>query len=155
MERTDMRLMRIGEVSQLSGLPVRTIHYYEERGLSQPASRTDAGYRLYGPEELALLRFVDRAKLLGLTLEEIRELVSGASECNRGEIAPELERLLGEKIRETDQRMAELAAVKENLLYYQRRLTETGPEELCGDETSFCGCIDGVTKDRRCSPAST
>ena len=140
-----MRLMRIGEVARLSGLPVRTVHYYEDRGLLEPASRTEAGYRLYGDEELAQLRFVDRAKLLGLTLEEIRPLVGLAAGCNNGEVVPVLERLLEEKLVETERRMAELAAFKENLLYYQRRITGSTPEELCGEKTSFCGCVDRVT----------
>jgi DNA-binding transcriptional MerR regulator len=136
--------MRIGELSQLSGLPVRRIHYYEDRGLLQPAARTEAGYRLYGEEELARLKFVERAKLLGLTLEQIRELVSLASDCNKGEIVPDLKDLLADKLDETERRMHELAAFKENLLYYQSQLTDTEPEELCGDRASFCGCLDSV-----------
>lgn len=154
-----MKLMQIGEVSRLSGLPVRTVHYYEDRGLLEPASRTEAGYRLYGQEELARLRFITRAKLLGLTLEETRKMVGLAAGCNRGEIVPDLEETLQEKLRETERRMEELAAFKENLLYYQRRLTETEPEELCGEEASFCGCVDAVTapssEDRRCSSTPT
>lgn len=154
-----MKLMQIGEVSRLSGLPVRTVHYYEDRGLLEPDSRTGAGYRLYGQEELARLRFISRAKLLGLTLEETRKLVSLAAGCNRGEIVPDLEETLREKLRETERKMEELAAFKENLLYYQRRLTETEPEELCGEEASFCGCVDAVTapgsEDRTCSSTPT
>lgn len=142
--QTDTRLMRIGEVSRLSGLPVRRVHYYEDRGLLQPAARTGAGYRLYGEEELARLKFVERAKLLGLTLEQIRELVSLASGCNKGEIVPELKDLLADKLDETERRMRELAAFRENLLYYQSQLAATEPKELCGDGASFCGCLDGV-----------
>ncbi|WP_053057853.1 MerR family transcriptional regulator [Rubrobacter aplysinae] len=140
-----MKLMQIGEVSRLSGLPVRTVHYYEDRGLLEPASHTEAGYRLYGREELAQLRFISRAKLLGLTLEETRKLVALAEGCNRGEIVPDLEETLREKLRETERKMEELSAFKENLLYYERQLSETGPAELCGEEASFCGCVDAVT----------
>ncbi len=107
MERTRMRLMQIGEVSRLSGLPVRTVHYYEQRGLLEPATRTEAGYRLYGPEEVARLRFISRAKLLGLTLEETRKLVGLAAGCNRGEIVPDLEEILQEKLQEAVRRMEE------------------------------------------------
>ena len=140
-----MKLMQIGEVSRLSSLPVRTVHYYEDRGLLEPASRTGAGYRLYGQEELARLRFISRAKLLGLTLEKTRKLVALAAGCNRGESVPDLEETLREKLRETERKMEELSAFKENLLYYQRRLTETEPGDLCGDEASFCGCVDAMT----------
>src|SRR5215216_5906796 len=77
--------------------------------------------RLYGAEEVARLEFVKRAKLLGLTLEEIRELVSLAADCNEGELVPRLEEVLTEKLRETDRKIAELSAFRNNLLYYRRR----------------------------------
>ncbi len=67
--------MKIGDVARLSGLPVKRIRYYERRGLLEPATRSEAGYRVYGAEEVARLEFIKRAKLLGLTLKEIRELV--------------------------------------------------------------------------------
>lgn len=73
MEREDERLL-IGEVARLTGFPAKTLRYYEEIGLVQPASRTEAGYRLYGQEEVARLEFVRQAKLIGLKLEEIKEL---------------------------------------------------------------------------------
>lgn len=140
-----MPLIKVGEVARLTGLPVRTIHYYEQRGLLEPAARSEAGYRLYGVEEVARLKFINRAKLLGLTLEEIRELVSLAAECNRGEIMPRLEEILEEKLDETERKMAELSAFKENLLYYRYRLSENEPTESCSVEASFCGCIETVT----------
>lgn len=139
------QLMKIGEAARLSGVAVRTVHYYEGRGLLEPAARTDAGYRLYGQEEVAQLRFIQRAKLLGLTLEEIRGLVSAAAGCNRGEIIPHLQKLLQEKVEETERRMEELGAFRENLLYYQRRISGTDPERSCGAEASFCGCLESVT----------
>lgn len=138
-------MIKVGEVARLTGLPVRTIHYYEQRGLLEPAARSEAGYRLYGVEEVARLKFINRAKLLGLTLEEIRELVSLAADCNRGEIMPRLEEILEEKLDETERKMAELSAFKENLLYYRRQLSENEPTESCSVEASFCGCIETVT----------
>lgn len=140
-----MPLIKVGEVARLAGLPVRTIHYYEQRGLLEPAARSEAGYRLYGPEEVARLKFINRAKLLGLTLEEIRDLASLAADCNRGEIMPRLEEVLEEKLDETERKIAELSAFKENLLYYRRRLSENEPTESCSVEASFCGCIETVT----------
>ena len=71
----DSRL-KIGELARQTGLSIKTIRYYESRGLLEQPPRTEGGYRLYGPEEVARLWFVQRAKLLGLTLEEIRELDS-------------------------------------------------------------------------------
>ncbi len=140
-----MKMVRVGEVARLVDLPVRTVHYYEQRGLLESAARSETGYRLYGREEISRLTFIKRAKLLGLTLEEIREVVSLAAQCNRGEILPRLEEVMEEKLEETDRKMAELAAFKENLLYYQVRLSEANPAESCGVEASFCGCMDAVT----------
>lgn len=140
-----MRLMRIGEFARLSGLSLRTVQYYEKRGLVEPVERTEAGYRLYGEEELARLWFVKRAKLLGLTLEEIRELVSLAAGCNRGEIFPRLQEIVEEKLEETERKIGELSAFKENLLYYEERLAEADPVESCEIETSFCGCLEAAT----------
>jgi DNA-binding transcriptional MerR regulator len=94
MERTDAELLKIGQLARLTGLPVKRIHYYERRGLLEPSARSETGYRLYGAEEVARLEFIKRAKLLGLTLEEIRELVGLAARCNEGEIVPRLEEVL-------------------------------------------------------------
>lgn len=143
--RTGERLLKVGEVARLTGLSVKTLHHYEERGLAEPVGRTETGYRLYGEEEVARLKFIRRAKLLGLALEEIRELISLAAGCNRGEILPRLEEVLEEKLEETERKMGELAAFKENLLYYRERLAEADPEESCDLETSFCGCLEAAT----------
>ncbi len=89
-KRAGERLLTVGEVARLTGLSVKALHHYEEKGLVPPAERTEAGYRLYGEEEVARLEFVKRAKLLGLTLEEVRELVSLAAGCNKGELVPTL-----------------------------------------------------------------
>jgi DNA-binding transcriptional MerR regulator len=148
MELAKTPTLRIGDVARLTRLPVKTIHYYERRGLLEPAARSEAGYRLYGPEEVARLEFVKRAKLLGLTLEEIRELVELAVRCNAGEIVPRLYDVLDDKLRETEQKLAELSAFRENLLYYRERaedLKDCVPAARYCEDVSFCGCLDAVT----------
>ncbi len=143
--RTGEQLLKVGEVARLTGLSVKTLHHYEERGLAEPVGRTETGYRLYGEEEVARLKFIKRAKLLGLTLEETKELISLAAGCNGGEIMPRLEKVLEEKLEETERKMGELAAFKENLLYYRERVAEADPGESCDLETSFCGCLEAAT----------
>lgn len=143
--RAGERLLKVGEVARLTGLSVKTLHHYEERGLAEPTRRTETGYRLYGEEAVARLKFIKRAKLLGLTLEEIKELVSLAAGCNRGEILPRLEDVLEDKLEEAERKMRELAAFKDSLLYYRERLAEADPEESCDLETSFCGCLEAAT----------
>ena len=147
MEREDERWLLIGEVARLTGFPTKTLRYYEEIGLVRPASRTEAGYRLYGPEEVARLGFVRQAKLIGLKLEEIKELFGLAAEGKRGEVVHRLEGILEAKMEETRQRMAELAEFQKHLLHYRRRTLEAAPAESCGcgDGLDFCGCLEAVT----------
>jgi DNA-binding transcriptional MerR regulator len=68
--------MRIGELAKATGLTVQTIRYYEARGLLPPHRRTEGGYRIFGPEDVERLRFIKRAQRLGLSLEEIREVLA-------------------------------------------------------------------------------
>jgi DNA-binding transcriptional MerR regulator len=149
MEFTQTKPLKIGDLSRLSGLSIKTIHYYERRGLLEQPPRTESGYRLYGPEEVARLRFVQRAKLLGLTLEEIRELVELATRCNHGEIVPRLEEVLRAKLEETERKMTELSAFRQNLLYYRKRagdLKDRVPADRYCEDVSFCGCLEAVTE---------
>ena len=131
MEREDERPLLIGEVARLTGFSTNTLRFYEELGLVRPA-RTEAGYRLYGPEELARLGFVKQAKLIGLGLDEIAELVGLAAEGKQGEVVHRLEGILEAKMEETRQRMAELAEFQEHLLHYRRRTLEADPAEAAG-----------------------
>src|SRR5918995_1184943 len=108
MEIAQDRRLRIGELADQTGLTIKTIRYYEKRGLLEQPPRTEGGYRLYGPEEVARLRFVQRGKLLGLTLEEIKKLVELAARCNEGEIVPRLEEVLAAKLQETERKIEEL-----------------------------------------------
>jgi MerR family transcriptional regulator, copper efflux regulator len=71
-----MRLLKIGEVSEMSGFPVKTIRYYEEIGLLAPTvERSESHYRLFLPEVLNRLSFIRRSQSLGLTLKEIQKIL--------------------------------------------------------------------------------
>jgi Hg(II)-responsive transcriptional regulator len=78
--------MKIGTVARKAGFSVDTVRYYERRGLINPATRSASGYRQYSTEDIRRLRFIQHAKELGFTLEEIRQLLalrSGGSDCTR------------------------------------------------------------------------
>ena len=68
-------LLSIGELSSRTGLPVRTIRFYSDSGVVPPARRTDAGYRLYGPDALARLGLVRTLRDLGVDLATIRRVL--------------------------------------------------------------------------------
>ena len=77
--------MKIGELAQLTGTKVETIRYYERAGLLAEPGRTAGNYRAYGPDHLARLSFIRRARDLGFTLDQVRELLAladdGARSC--------------------------------------------------------------------------
>jgi DNA-binding transcriptional MerR regulator len=64
--------MKIGELARRSGLPVKTLRYYEDFGLLPARGRSVGGYRLFGEESLRRLEFIRRLKTLGLSLEDIQ-----------------------------------------------------------------------------------
>ena len=91
-------LLKIGEVARLVDVPAKTLRYYEDIGLISPVGRPDSGYRLYGWRELEQIEFIRRAKLMGLTLEQIRELVEVAEEGLPGGVLRHLDGILEQKL---------------------------------------------------------
>jgi Cu(I)-responsive transcriptional regulator len=68
-------LMDIGRASKASGVSVKMIRHYEATGLLPKVARTLANYRVYTPNDVHVLRFIRRARDLGFSMEEIRELL--------------------------------------------------------------------------------
>lgn len=68
--------MKIGQVSESSGVSQRMIRHYEKIGLIAPASRRDSGYRDYDQRDVHTLQFIGRARDLGFPIEEIRHLLA-------------------------------------------------------------------------------
>jgi len=80
-------MLKIGEAAAKTGLPVKTIRYYDDIGLLTPTvERSDAGYRLFTPQVIDRLAFIKRAQSLGLRLEEVKEILTihdrGLLPCN-------------------------------------------------------------------------
>jgi DNA-binding transcriptional MerR regulator len=101
------RFLKIGEVASSSGLSVKTIRYYEEIGLLAPAvARSHSGYRLFNPQTLVRLAFIKRAQALGLSLNEIKDILgvhdSGQLPCG------EMKQHLQEKVRAISDQIAAL-----------------------------------------------
>ena len=105
--------MKIGELAQRAGVSIDTVRYYERQGLLPLPDRQASGYRQYVPADVARLRFVRRAKALGFTLEEIRDLLalSGQREGDMGR----LKAAAAEKLADVEQRLDELTRIRDGL----------------------------------------
>ncbi len=71
--------LQIGEVARRAGVSIRTVRFYEEKGLFSPASCTSGGIRLYTGRDVNRLIFIRRLKMLGLSIEEIKLCLGAAS----------------------------------------------------------------------------
>ena len=75
-----VRMLRIGQLATKTGFTPKTLRYYEDLGLVRPDGRSESGYRLYGDAAVERLRFVNRARALGLRLEDIRRILEISDE---------------------------------------------------------------------------
>src|SRR5207253_5130054 len=97
--------LQIGEVAARFGVTIDTVRYYERRKLLPCASRSTGGFRLFLPETVERVRFIKHAQEMGLSLEEITQLLAtrgGAAECQK------VRDLLYSKLAELDERMKKM-----------------------------------------------
>ncbi len=104
--------MKIGEASELSGLPAKTIRYYEDIGLVQ-SSRRQNGYRDYTRQDVHRLRFIQRARRLGFTVEQCRTLLSLYSDPDR--TSADVRALAQSHLEEIEIKIQELAGMRDTL----------------------------------------
>ncbi len=71
-----MRTLSIGQIARQGGVGVETVRFYERQGLLEKPSRSESGYRKYPPEAVSRLHFIKKAKEVGFSLKEIKELLS-------------------------------------------------------------------------------
>ncbi len=104
--------MNISDAAGLSGLPPRTIRYYERIGLIDPARR-DSGYRDFSEADARRLAFLARARGLGFSIEECRALLDLYDD--RGRASADVRRIASDHLAEVDRKIAELRALREAL----------------------------------------
>lgn len=113
----------IGVLSRMVNLSQRTIRYYEEIGLLHSVRRIENGKRVYTDDDVRRLKFINRLKMLGLSLAEMVELEKiYRSHRNNRDILPKLMEILDERARQIDDRILQLSALKKEVREYQQRL---------------------------------
>ncbi|MGE5283556.1 MAG: MerR family transcriptional regulator [Actinomycetota bacterium] len=123
MARVTVGTYAIGEISRLVDLSQRTIRYYEEIGLLHSVRRIENGKRVYTDDDVRRLKFINRLKVLGLSLAEMVELEKiYRKQRNNREILPKLLDILDQRAAQIDERVAQLAALKKEIREYQQRL---------------------------------
>ncbi len=107
------RTLKISELAKRASVGAKAIRFYEAKGVLPSPSRGENGYRLYSPETADVLRFIKQAQGLGLTLEEIKEIMvirqGGRPPCAH------VHRLLNEKALELDRKLRDLLQVRRRI----------------------------------------
>jgi len=131
--------LRISGLAARTGFTPSTLRYYEQVGLLAASERSSGGYRLYDEAAVARLRFIDRAKQLGLPLEEIRELVAVRDGGLCAHVQDRLRAHITAKAAEVQARIEDLTAFAGQLDTARMALTAPAPDGPCGEG---CGCAD-------------
>lgn len=130
--------MNIGEASKATGISVKMLRYYEEIGLVRPALRAYSGYRVYSDRNVAMLRFVRRARDLGFQVKQIASLLDLWQDGGRA--SADVKTLALDHVRDLEKRRRELDEMIGTLQHLARHchgdarpdcpiLTELGAEE--------------------------
>ena len=129
--------LTIGDAASRSGVPAKTIRYYEQIGLIQPAQRGANQYRSYSEEDVAMLRFVGRARRLGFSVQELKQLV--ALYRDRGRASADVKAIATQHIARIDRKMAELKTVRAALADLSERCH--------GDARPDCPILDELAAE--------
>ena len=136
-EMSDARrdgFMNIGEAAAGSGVSAKMIRHYEEQGFVPKAGRTVAGYRVYRESDVHALRFIRRARDLGFSLKEIKDLLGLWN--NRRRASADVKRMAEKHVKDLDQKIAEMQAMRRTLV----NLTE----HCHGDARPDCPILDDL-----------
>src|SRR6185437_1737875 len=133
--------LTIGGVAAATGLPAKTIRYYESACLIKPPTRSHGNYRLYDERDVATLRFIQKARALGFSLKEVGALVALWRDKRRA--SADVRRLAATHLAEIDARIAELRRIRQPL----QRLVE----RCHGDAHADCPIIEELAEEQSVS----
>lgn len=132
-----MKPLTIGQVARRSGVGIDTVRFYEREGLLTKPARARSGYRQFDEKVIARLQFIQRAKELGFTLNEIKELLSlrvdPATSCEDVKARAET------KIADIEDKIRTLQRMKQALV----RLTHECSENGSGSECPILDALEG------------
>ena len=131
--------MFIQQLAEISGVPAKTIRYYESIGLLPTPERAENNYRQYTPEAAERLRFIVSARSLGFTLTDIGDFLSardaGTLPCRR------VLDSFDQRVHDIDRRIADLLALRETLTRIQKDAADLPADKQC-DEQCVCYLAD-------------
>lgn len=128
--------MNIGQAAEASGVSAKMIRYYEGTGLIAPASRSDAGYRIYGEDDVRILHFIKRSRELGFSLERIKTLIALWQDRERK--SADVKALADRYIAELDNDIRNLQAIRDQLQHLA---------DCChGDHRPDCPILDDLAR---------
>ena len=130
--------MTIGRAAASSGVPPKTIRFYEQLGLLKPAERFANRYRAYDESNVQTLRFIRRARDLGFSLHEIDKLL--ALYRNRRRASEDVKRLALAHVAELDHKIVELTRIRDTLAELARRCR--------GDQRPECPILQDLERSR-------
>lgn len=125
--------MNIGRAAELTGLPAKTIRYYEDINLIDP-TRAANGYRDYDSDDIHRLAFLQRSRSLGFNIEECRALLSLYQDKERA--SSDVKALAVEKIEQIDRKLKELKSLRSTLKLLA--------QSCAGDDRPNCPIIDDI-----------
>lgn len=131
-------MLLIGELAKTAGVTVDTLRFYEKNGLIEPKGRSESGYRLYDQNNIEQVKFVLNAKQLGLSLEEIKELLDIRLEATQHSCA-EVKAITTAKLAVIDEKIAELTKIRTAL----KKINDA----CCGhndDNASHCSILEAL-----------
>jgi MerR family transcriptional regulator, copper efflux regulator len=126
--------MTIGKAAARSGVPPKTIRFYEEAGIMKAASRDENRYRAYTEEDVHTLRFIHRARCLGFSLKEVAKLLELYR--NRRRASSDVKKLALRHVSELDRKIAELTAIRNTI--------STLAARCHGDHRPECPILDDL-----------
>ena len=137
--------MRIGELARRSGLTVKTLRFYEDAGVLTEPAREPSGYRDYEARALTRLQFVRAAQAAGLTLAEVRQIITIRE--GTGPPCAHVTALLDRRLADLDERIAELTTMRSEVRRLRTRARTLNPT-ACSDD-DVCHVIEVAALDRR------